>query len=507
MNYVISYDLGTGGLKAGLFRTDGTKVAFEFTPYYTYYPRSDWHEQNPLDWWQAVCDSTQRLLRASKINPALVLAVAASGHSLVAAPLDANGNLLLERVPIWSDRRAKAEAAAFFEKVDYPTWYKTTGNGDPPETYSVFKLMWFKKHHPDLFARTSFILGSKDFINYQLTGQKAIDYSYASGSGVYDLLNWRYREDYIQAAGLPQDLFLPPQESSALVGTLTSEAARQTGLCAGTRVYCGGVDNSCMALGTTGLGNGRVYTSLGSSAWIAISAEQPILDEETLPFVFAHVQKGYYTTGVSIFSAANGYRWAKETLCSELQDDHYRQMDDMAATSPVGANGVMFNPSLAGGSSQEPGEATLGAFMGLQLSTRRADLLRAILEGVALSLRNFCLAVVEPLMQPHEPMIICGGGAKSALWMQIFADVYGRNVEVTNVDQDAASLGAAAIALKGEGCWSDYAPLDGLFHVQKTYVPNEGASQRYAQISKWFVKWVRALAEIHEDMSKENNSQ
>jgi xylulokinase len=267
------------------------------------------------------------------------------------------------------------------------------------------------------------------------------------------------------------------------------------------------VDNSCMALGTTGLGNGRVYTSLGSSAWIAISAEQPILDAKTLPFVFAHVQKGYFTTGVSIFSAANGYRWAKETLCADLQDDHYKRMDDMAAASPVGANGVMFNPSLAGGSSQEPSEAIQGAFMGLQLSSRRADILRAILEGVALSLRCFCLTVVEPLMQGNEPMIICGGGAKSALWMQIFADVYGRKVEVTNVDQDAASLGAAAIALKGEGCWPDYTPLDGLFNVQKTFVPNLEAVRCYAQISKWFVKWVQALAEIHEGMSKENNSQ
>ncbi len=507
MNYVISYDLGTGGLKAGLFRADGTKVAFEFTPYYTYYPRSDWHEQNPLDWWQAVCDSTQRLLRASKINPGLVMAVAASGHSLVAAPVDVHGNLLMERVPIWSDRRAKDEAAEFFSRVDYQSWYKTTGNGDPPETYSVFKLMWLKKHHPDVFARTSAILGSKDFINYQLTGQKAVDYSYASGSGVYDLLNWQYRDEYIQAAGLPANLFLPPQESSALVGVVTPEAARQTGLCAGTRVYCGGVDNSCMALGTTGLGKGRVYTSLGSSAWIAISAEQPILDAKTLPFVFAHVQKGYFTTGVSIFSAANGYRWAKETFCVDLQDDHYKQMDDMAAASPVGANGVMFNPSLAGGSSQEPSEAIQGAFIGLQLSSRRADILRAILEGVALSLRCFCLSVVEPLMQGDEPMIICGGGAKSALWMQIFADVYGRKVEVTNVDQDAASLGAAAIALKGEGCWPDYTPLDGLFNVQKTYMPNLEAVRRYAQTSKWFVKWVQALAEIHDGMSKENNSQ
>jgi xylulokinase len=170
MNYVISYDLGTGGLKAGLYRTDGSKVAFEFEPYYTYYPRSDWHEQNPQDWWQAVCDSTRRLIRSSRVDPQQITAIAASGHSLVAAPLDAAGNLLLERVPIWSDRRAKEEADEFFRQVDYKNWYLTTGNGDPPETYSIFKLMWLKKHEAKTFEKIHAVIGSKDYINFLLTG-------------------------------------------------------------------------------------------------------------------------------------------------------------------------------------------------------------------------------------------------------------------------------------------------------------------------------------------------
>lgn len=502
MKYVFSYDLGTGGLKAGLYQMDGTSVGFEFVAYQTYYPESDWHEQHPQDWWQAVCQATKTLLKESCINPSNVAAVAASGHSLVAAPINKNGDLLLESVPIWSDRRAKEEAAEFFKQVDYEKWYVTTGNGDPPETYSVFKLMWLKKHRPDIFARTSAALGSKDYINFMITGEIATDFSYASGSGVFDLLNWRYKDAYIEKAGLPKRLFIEPKESHAIVGSVTAQAAEACGLREGTKVLCGGVDNSCMALGTTGMGRGRVYTSLGSSAWIAVSAEKPILDVKNLPFVFAHVEKGYYTTGVSIFAAGNAYRWAKETLCADLSGDVYEKMNALAAESPAGANGLMFNPSLSGGSSQEPSESLEGAFFGLKLSNTRSDLLRAILEGVALSLGTCCLSVIDPMIESDEPMIICGGGAKSEFWMQIFADIYNRKVVIANVDQDAASLGAAAIALRGAGFWQDYSPLDALFQIQKTFLPIEANQKSYQLLAKRFTQWITALAELHDSFNR-----
>lgn len=502
-DYVISYDLGTGGLKAGLYRGNGQVIAFDFHPYPTYYPQPDWHEQHPRDWWQAFCTGTRRLFQISGVDPSRVAAVAASGHSLVAAPIDERGRLLLESVPIWSDRRAKAEAAEFFRRVDYKNWYMTTGNGDPAEIYSTFKLLWLKNNFPDIFAKTSAVLGSKDFINFCLTGRLATDFSYASGSGVFDLQGWRYNEGFIAATGLPRGLFLEPYESQALVGTVTPEAAEMTGLARGTKVICGGVDNSCMALGTTGPGDGRVYTSLGSSAWIAVTAGRPTLDAEKLPFIFAHVEKGFYTSGVSIFAAAAAYRWARETFCRDLPGDAYQAMNELAATSPVGANGVMFNPALAGGSSQEPGEAIEGAFFGLKLSTTRGDLLRAVMEGVALSLGCFCLPVIAPMVGAQEAMIVCGGGAKSDLWMQIFADVFIRKIVVSNVDQDAASLGAAAIALRGSGLWADYSPLQNLFSVKKTFEPIPENRDRYAAISSRFTRWVETMAGLHESFNSD----
>jgi xylulokinase len=499
--YLISYDLGTGGLKAGLYRTDGISLGFEFYPYQTYYPKPDWHEQRPEDWWEAVCVTTKKLVQTSGIDPARIVSAAASGYSLVAAPIGQNGELLLDSIPIWSDRRAKVETAAFFSQVDYEKWYLTTGNGDPPETYSVFKLMWLKKNKPEIYSKTRAVLGSKDYINYRLTGQIATDYSYASGSGVFELENWKYSDAFIKAAGLPRSFFTEPIDSYALVGMVTPEAAEICGLRAGTKVICGGVDNSCMALGTTGIGNGRVYTSLGSSAWIAVSTDKPILDSKKLPFVFAHVEKGYYTSAVSIFSAANSYRWARDIFCNGLSGDQYARMDELASTSPVGANGVMFNPSLAGGSSQEPGNSILGAFFGLKLSNTREDILRSVLEGVAFSLGCFCLPVIEPFIKSNDTMILCGGGAKSDLWMQIFADIYNRKIIVINVDQDAASLGAAAIAARGAGIWENYSPLNDLFKVQRSFSPKAENSHNYAVTSKRFIRWVNTLAVLHNELN------
>jgi xylulokinase len=504
MEYLISYDLGTGGLKSGLYTVDGTPVGFEFHPYQTFFPAADWHEQRPLDWWQAMCVSTRRLINASGIDPAFIRGVAASGHSLVCAPIDADGNLLLEQVPIWSDRRAQSQAKDFFSKVDYHEWYLTTGNGDPPEIYSVFKLMWLKQIQPDLFSQVSAVPGSKDYLNFKLTGNIATDYSYASGSGVFDLHNWQYRSDWIEMSELPASLFLPPVESFAKVGEVTSAAAEECGLLPGTPVFCGGVDNACMALGTTGLGNGRIYTSLGSSAWIAVSSEQPVLDTDRLPFIFAHVEKGFYTSGTSIFAAGNCFRWVRDILCDSDHASGYAHLAEIAASSPPGANGLLFNPALSGGSSQEPGLDLLGGFFGLTLAHTRADLLRAVLEGVALSLRCYCLSVLEKYSAVEQPMILCGGGARSDLWMQIFADVYDRPVARIQVDQEAASLGAAAIAARGAGLWADYSPLDSIFKIEHLFTPNPDNRLIYQKVARRFTRWVDALAAIHAGMKEEN---
>ena len=328
--YVIAYDLGTGGLKASLHDASGTTLAFLVCEYPTLYYKEVFHEQRPEDWWQAICRSTRLLLdkvKEQNICKEQICALAISGHSLVGIPMDREGRPLVGQVPIWSDGRAKEQARRFFETHDYNAWYETTGNGDPPACYTLFKIMWMRENQPEIYEKTAYILGSKDYINFRLTGAAGTDYSYASGTGAFDLRRMCYVDAYIRDAGLRRELFLEPGQSHELLGRVTVQAATEIGLCPGTLVARGGVDNACMALGSCGLGDDRVYMSLGSCAWISATTRQPVLDSALHPFVFAHVEKGWYCSAVSILSACTSLSWAKEMLCRDFsaQTDAYQR--------------------------------------------------------------------------------------------------------------------------------------------------------------------------------------
>lgn len=482
---VIAYDLGTGGIKASLVHADGTIIQTVFVAYETSYPLQNRQEQAPEEWWQAVISSTRMLLDKTNILPSDITALAISGHSLGVVPIGKDGTLLREKTPIWSDQRATAQANNFFSAIDYKDWYMHTGNGFPPACYSIFKIMWYKDNEPEMFARIHKVVGTKDYCNYRFTGRLCTDYSYASGSGVFNLKEWEYNDEYIRASGISKDILPEIITSDATVGTITPEASAATGLPAHVKVICGGVDNSCMALGAKGIASGRVYTSLGSSAWIALISENPVLDFTSKPYVFSHVIKGMYTSATCIFSAGSSFQWVRNTFCQDMVQqerqggkDAYTVMNEFASQSVEGASGLLFNPSLAGGSMLDPSPDICGAFTGLRLKHTRNDIIRATMEGIALNLK-----IAFDLLHSYHPgineMLFVGGGAKSLFWMQLFASIYGIPVEKTSVDQEAASLGAAALALKGTGLWSDYSPIDTL-HIRENYFnPDYNAQKIY----------------------------
>lgn len=501
---LIAWDLGTGGIKASLFDASGRSLAEVFQQYDTFFPHDKWVEQRPMDWWKAVCDATGALLRRGRCDPAEIACAALSGHSLVAVPLDERGELLKEQVPIWCDMRASDQVPVFFRDLSYEDWYRVTGNGDPPETYTIFKLMWMKAHEGELFGKIHKIVGSKDFINYKLTGRICTDSSYASGFGVFDLKKWDYEDRFFTAAGIDRAIFPDILPSDAIVGAVTEDAARECGLSPGTPVACGAVDNTCMSLGATGLDEGRVYASLGSSAWIAVTSTEPIVDVKTRPFVFAHARKGYYTSAVSIFSAGNSFRWIRDTLYQERGGgtDIYDVMDQEAEGAPPGSHGVLFNPTLAGGSAQEPSPELKGGFLGLTLSTTRGDLVRAAMEGVAMALRK-ALDILKAQTVLSGDMLLTGGCSKSRLWRRIFCDVFDMPVVKTNVDQDAASLGAAALAANAAGLWEGYGQIAAIHQLEDRLEPDPEMVRGYEKPLDIYGKWTAALAELSEEMAVE----
>ena len=489
MAYVLAYDFGTGGIKASLYDEQGVCRADGFDAYPTLYPAQGFHEQRPEAWWRATVASTRKLLAAMPGDTAEAVAgIGLSGHSLGVVPVDGSGRLLREAVPIWSDARPDTQPATFFSAVPETEWYLTTGGGFPPPLYSVFKLMWFRDREPEMFRRVHKILGTKDYINFRLTGVMATDHSYASGSGVYDLKKRAYAPGLIEASGLGSKIFPEIVPSTQVLGTLTEDAARELGLPQTVKVVAGGVDNACMSLGAGAFREGRAYNSLGSSSWIAVSSSSPLLDAVKRPYVFDHVVPGQYVSALAIFSAGTSFSWVREQLCRDLVEraareggSAYRLMDEEAATSPAGANGVLFNPTLAGGSSLDATPALRGAFLGLDLRHTRADLLRAAMEGVALGLRNV-LDELGRLAPVAEPLTLVGGGANSPLWRQICADVYHRAVVRTRAGQQAAALGAAAVAAVGTGLWSSFERVDEVSPVADRNEPDEAQAALYGRL-------------------------
>lgn len=492
MKYIIAYDLGTGGAKTSLFDENGVSQASAFTSYDTTYPKSGWHEQRPDDWWNSIVSSTQEMLKKTGVNVEDIVSLAVSGHSLGVTPIGYDGTLLAEYVPIWSDTRATAQAEAFFKHIDEEKWYLDTGCGFPAHLYSIFKIMWYRDNCPEIYKNAASFIGTKDYINYKMTGKLCTDRSYASGSGAFSMLGECYVPEYIEAAEIdPAKLpeFFP---SSHVVGTILPEVAAVLGLSPNTKVCAGGVDNACMALGAAAVADGDAYNSLGTSSWIAVASDKPVVNAQKRSYVFAHCVPGQYVSHVSIFSAGNSFRWCRDTLCPDLVaaekaggKDAYIVMNEMAAASPVGANRLIFNPSLAGGSGLDKSDNVRGCYTGLDLMHTRNDLVRATMEGVCMGLR-VAMNVLARYVKLSDDMLIVGGGGKSQLWRSMFADIYEKNILETNVGQDAGSLGAAAVAAVGAGLWDSYDKVHEVHKLKGCIKPNAERVEKYRKIMQVF---------------------
>lgn len=508
MDLILAYDLGTGGTKTSLLDAAGRVLGSAFVPCDTLYPAPGFREQRPEDWWRSLVSSTRDVLGATGADPKDVRALAISGHSLGVVPIGRDHSLLEASVPIWSDGRAGREAAAFFGRVDERAWYLETGAGFPPALYPLFKIMWYRDRFPERYQRAVAFIGTKDYLNWRMTGAIRTDRSYASGSGVWSLRREAYRADWIRLAGLDAEKFPPVTPSTGIVGTLLPEAARELGLRPGTKVCAGGVDNACMAVGAACLREGEAYISLGTSAWIAAAGRRPVVDAETRPYVFAHCLPGMFVSSTAIFSAGNSYRWVRDTLCPDLVaaegaggPDSYREMDRLAAESPIGARRLLFNPSLAGGSGLEASPNIRGAFLGLDLRHTRGDLIRAALEGICLNLR-LAMDVLAEKIGLGDTMLMVGGGGKSPFWRALFASILEKRILETSVGQDAGSLGAAAVAAVGAGLWPDFGPIRALHARRSCVAPDPEAVRRYRALLPVFAHAARLQAELGDRLAR-----
>jgi len=481
---IVVYDIGTSGAKSTLYDKSGVVLSIAEQSYATRYPNANWHEQAPEDWWNAIVGCTRALIKNTGTDPAEIVCAATTGHYFGVVPIDRKGVLLRTNVPIWSDMRGLVQGLRFVNKVGCDKWYAMTGR-DHPASCAVARILWFAENEPEVHKQVWKYLPTKDYINFRLTGICRTDPSDASGSGVFSLKEGKYSQELLEAAGVDGDLFPEIIPSDGIVGSLTVAAASELGLQKTLKVVCGGGDTCCMALGGKGFENGRVHTSLGSSAFIALTADS-IPDKEGIkPNIFKHVIPGLYVVTRNLHSAGNAFRWVRDTVCADLVRQAaaegvsaYTLMTNLAEHVPPGANKLIFYPVLAFGGPQDTSIHTKGAFVGLDLRHRRGDLIRAAMEGIAMSLA-WNIEDMRRIYPVSGDMLLVGGGSESILWRQIIADLYDMPVIRTNIGQDAGTLGALALAAVGIGLWPGFEKIDTLHVVGDRREPIAENTRKY----------------------------
>ncbi len=491
-SYILAHDLGTSGNKATLFDGEGYLVGSEFAPYDTWYPQPNWAEQNAEEWWRAVCDTSRKLLATTGVKPADVAAIGFSGMMMGCLPVDAQGNPLRSCI-IWADQRAQEQADQVAAECGADEVYLRCGHRTSP-AYCAPKILWVREQQPVIYARAAKFLVPKDYVVHRLTGQFATDYSDASGTLLFDLVTRAWHQPFLDALDLTADQLATPQPSTTVVGTLTAAAATATGLAIGTPVVIGGGDGSCAGVGAGVIEPGAAYCVIGTSAWISVSTLEPVPDPQQRTMTFHHVHPQRYAP-MGVMQLAGGAReWAWRALA-----DGDRDLDALAAQAPLGANGLLFLPYLMGERSPWWNPRARGAFVGLSMHHDKAQMARAVLEGVALGLRQIldCLREQVPGI---EAMRLIGGGGNSQLWQQILADALQLPVHMLALKSEATSWGAAVAAGVGVGIydWSIAAERGTVVQVVE---PDSARAARYDELLDLFTDSYRALVPIYDRLA------
>jgi xylulokinase len=481
MSLLLAHDLGTTGNKASLFDETGQRLASHTEPYPVTYPQPQWAEQDPHAWWKAVCDATHALLAQHRVADEIA-AVSFSGQMMGVVAVNAQHHPLHPAI-IWADQRAEAEAAFLRDRCGADNVYTRTGHRVSP-AYTAAKILWLQRHAPDVYARAEKFLCAKDYIVLKLTGSAVTDYSDASGSNLFDLQTRAWCQDFMDAIGLDAAKFPRIVSSIRVVGEITRAAADATGLRAGTPVVIGGGDGSCAAVGAGVVEPGDCYGNIGSSAWISFAADAPLLDAAQRTFTFHHLHPTRYTP-MGTMQAAGGAR------------DWFRQIggpvdEDEIARVPPGANGILFLPYLIGERSPWWNPQARGAFVGLTMAHARADLARAVMEGVAYNLR-LILDALESQGAQLPAVRLIGGGAASSVWQQILADVFNKPIQLLELRAEATAWGAAVAGGIGVGVYRDWSIANAQAHVVRVIEPIAENVARYVERVARFAETYRAL--------------
>ncbi|MFZ0637644.1 MAG: xylulokinase [Candidatus Acidiferrales bacterium] len=497
---LLGIDIGTGGTRAVLLDENGRVLNAATAEHALMHsPQIGWAEQDPNDWWNAGCRAIKACLENSDTPPSEIAGVGLTGqmHGLVL--LDAAGNVLRPSI-IWCDQRTDEQCAQITERVGAKRLIELTAN--PALTnFTLPKIWWVQQHEPEIWLRARTILLPKDYFRFRLTGARAIDVAEASGTLFFDVARRQWSKPMLEVSGISESLLPSVHESPEISGRISKEGADATGLLAGIPVVAGAGDQAAGAVGMGIVQPGAVSATIGTSGVVFAATSLPVMDPKGRIHTFCHaVPERWHVMGVTQ-AAGLSLRWFRDEFEANRTagGDAYERLTAEAARTPAGADGLLWAPYLMGERTPHLDPHARGALVGITAQHRRGHVIRAILEGVAFSLRD-SFEIFRELKIPVESIRLGGGGARGALWRQIQADIYGRTVEIVEAEEGPA-FGAALLAGVGTGVWPSVESACGkAVRVAERVSPDANRASRMNRQYDAYRKLYPALRDIFHEL-------
>ncbi len=462
----LGIDVGTGGSRAVLIDGNGQVVAsetVEHKPFAT--PEMGWAEQNPEDWWRASSEAIRKILQNK--NAENIAAIGLSGQMHGAVLLDENDQVLRPAL-IWCDQRTQKQCDELTEKVGKERLIKLVSN--PALTnFTLPKMLWVRENEPDIWKQVRTIMLPKDYVRLCLTSEKATDVADGSGTLLLDVQNRKWSDEMLSAVEMDKSILPELYESEEITGEVSHKCAQETGLRIGTPVVAGAGDNAAGAIGMGLAKSGAVGVTIGTSGVVFAVSDRPSIDLKGRIHTLCHaIPATWHVTGVTQ-AAGFSFRWFRDNFAS---NESFDELVELARQVPAGSDGVLWTPYLMGERAPHIDPNAKASLIGLTSNHTKAHVVRAILEGVAFSLRD-SLEIYKELGIPLDSIRLGGGGAKSTLWQQIQADIYGQTVELLEAEEGAA-YGAALLAGVGAKHWESVGQAcDETINIKQKIEPNE----------------------------------
>lgn len=490
---LLGIDIGTSACKAAAFAQDGRVLAQVLEEYGVTQPAPGYAQQDPEEWWTAVCKAIQALLR--QVDPKEIAGVGIDGQSWSAIPVDAEGTVLCD-TPIWMDTRASEICGRLREQFGEERLFSVCGNPLQP-TYTLPKILWYREHLPQVYERAEKILQSNSFIAYRLTGVISQDLSQGYGLSCFHMKDLRWDKDLCRELGADPKLLPDLVPSHQVIGSVTAEAARLTGLLPGTPVAAGGLDAACGTLGAGVIDPGQTQEQGGQAGGMSLCMDRCVAHKQLI--LGAHVVPGRWLLQGGTVGGGGAVKWFEQEFCraeremaSQRGTSPYYEMDLQAQAIAPGSEGLVFLPYMAGERSPIWDPKAKGVFYGMDFAKTRAHFIRAVMEGVAYSLRHN-LETAEESGFSAGVLSTVGGAGNSPLWCQIKADITGKPIHLPD-SGTATALGAAMLAGVGIGIYESFGQaIKETVKIRKTYTPNPEHKVLYDQGYQTYLQLYRSL--------------